>query len=109
MTALNKYALRGQCVEGSFYLVECCNCGEMYPSNLLDGGGRLRIPVITVIATATCAEPMTLSERILATSIQMKQRHGTFSRSVSRRCWMSWRKRKATPAHTKEKSGITTS
>lgn len=38
MTALNKQALRGQCVEGSFYLVECCNCGEMYPSNLLDGG-----------------------------------------------------------------------
>lgn len=41
MTALNKYALRGQCVEGSFYLVECCNCGEMYPSNLLDGGGAI--------------------------------------------------------------------
>ncbi|MDV7070450.1 hypothetical protein R3J21_02710 [Citrobacter werkmanii] len=38
MTALNKQALRGQSVEGSYYLVECCNCGEMYPSNLLDGG-----------------------------------------------------------------------
>ncbi|EAM8071724.1 hypothetical protein DQR93_11030 [Salmonella enterica subsp. enterica serovar Bovismorbificans] len=38
MTALNKQALRGQSVGGSFYLVECCNCGEMYPSNLLDGG-----------------------------------------------------------------------
>lgn len=38
MTALNKQALRGQSVEGSFYLVECCNCDEMYPSNLLDGG-----------------------------------------------------------------------
>lgn len=35
----DKHALRGQSVEGSFYLVECCNCGEMYPSNLLDGGG----------------------------------------------------------------------
>lgn len=34
----DKHALRGQSVEGSFYLVECCNCGEMYPSNLLDGG-----------------------------------------------------------------------
>lgn len=38
MTALNKQALRDQSVEGSFYLVECCNCGEMYPSNFLDGG-----------------------------------------------------------------------
>ncbi|WP_260864030.1 hypothetical protein [Citrobacter sp. Marseille-Q6884] len=38
MKALNKQALRSQSVEGSFYLVECCNCGEMYPSNLLDGG-----------------------------------------------------------------------
>lgn len=38
MTALHKQALRGQSVEGSYYLVECCNCGEMYPSNLLDGG-----------------------------------------------------------------------
>lgn len=35
---IDKQALRGQSVEGSFYLVECCNCGEMYPSNLLDGG-----------------------------------------------------------------------
>ncbi|WP_370621620.1 ead/Ea22-like family protein [Citrobacter portucalensis] len=35
---LNKQALRGQSVEGSYYLVECCNCGEMYPSNILDGG-----------------------------------------------------------------------
>lgn len=38
MAELNKQALRGQSVGGSFYLVECCNCGEMYPSNLLDGG-----------------------------------------------------------------------
>lgn len=35
---IDKQALRDQSVEGSFYLVECCNCGEMYPSNLLDGG-----------------------------------------------------------------------
>ncbi|EGQ5301946.1 hypothetical protein I4B37_004236 [Enterobacter hormaechei] len=38
MSNIDKQALRGQSVEGSFYLVECCNCGEMYPSNLLDGG-----------------------------------------------------------------------
>ena len=41
MTALNKRSLRGQSVEGSYYLVECCNCGEMYPSNLLDGGDAI--------------------------------------------------------------------
>lgn len=38
MSNIDKQALRGQSVEGSFYLVECCNCSEMYPSNLLDGG-----------------------------------------------------------------------
>lgn len=38
MSNIDKQAFRGQSVEGSFYLVECCNCGEMYPSNLLDGG-----------------------------------------------------------------------
>ncbi|MEG6347923.1 ead/Ea22-like family protein [Enterobacter hormaechei] len=38
MSNIDKQALRDQSVEGSFYLVECCNCGEMYPSNLLDGG-----------------------------------------------------------------------
>ena len=38
MSNIDKHALRGQSVEGSYYLVECCNCGEMYPSNLLDGG-----------------------------------------------------------------------
>ncbi|HGV4072098.1 ead/Ea22-like family protein [Enterobacter asburiae] len=38
MSNIDKQALRGQSVEGSFYLVECCNCGEMYPSNLLGGG-----------------------------------------------------------------------
>ena len=37
MSNIDKQALRKQSVEGSFYLVECCNCGEMYPSNLLDG------------------------------------------------------------------------
>ncbi len=36
MTALNKEALRGQSVEGSYYLAECGHCGEMYPSNKLD-------------------------------------------------------------------------
>ncbi|MCW8354070.1 ead/Ea22-like family protein [Citrobacter portucalensis] len=41
MTALNKQALRGQIVEGSFYLAECGYCGEMYPSNKLDGGEPL--------------------------------------------------------------------
>ncbi|MDF3569187.1 ead/Ea22-like family protein [Enterobacter cloacae] len=38
MSNIDKQAFRGQSVEGSFYLVECSNCGEMYPSNLLDGG-----------------------------------------------------------------------
>ncbi|HDR2893448.1 TPA: ead/Ea22-like family protein [Enterobacter asburiae] len=38
MSNIDKQALRSQSIEGSFYLVECCNCGEMYPSNLLDGG-----------------------------------------------------------------------
>lgn len=38
MSNIDKQALRGQSVKGSFYLVECCNCGEMYPSNFLDGG-----------------------------------------------------------------------
>ncbi|HEC6891064.1 TPA: hypothetical protein ACF6OP_003780 [Salmonella enterica subsp. enterica serovar Weltevreden] len=41
MTTLNKQALRGQSVEGSFYLAECGHCGEMYPSNKLDGGEPL--------------------------------------------------------------------
>lgn len=41
MKALNKQALRGQSVEGSFYLAECGHCGEMYPSNKLDGGEPL--------------------------------------------------------------------
>ncbi|MEB2715824.1 hypothetical protein VC136_24535 [Citrobacter freundii] len=41
MTALNKQALRGQSVEGSYYLAECGHCGEMYPSNKLDGGEPL--------------------------------------------------------------------
>jgi hypothetical protein len=41
MTALNKHDLRGQSVEGSYYLAECGHCGEMYPSNKLDGGESL--------------------------------------------------------------------
>lgn len=41
MTAEQLAQLRGQSVEGSFYLAECCSCGEMYPSNKLDGGEPL--------------------------------------------------------------------
>lgn len=41
LTAEQLAQLRGQSVEGSFYLAECCNCGEMYPSNKLDGGEPL--------------------------------------------------------------------
>ena len=41
MTAEQLAKLRGQSVEGSFYLAECCNCGAMYPSNKLDGGEPL--------------------------------------------------------------------
>lgn len=41
MTAEQRAQLRGQSVEGSFYLAECGYCGEMYPSNKLDGGEPL--------------------------------------------------------------------
>lgn len=41
MSNIDKRALRGQIVEGSFYLAECGHCGEMYPSNKLDGGEPL--------------------------------------------------------------------
>ncbi|EPI8993742.1 hypothetical protein ACTC6W_001086 [Escherichia coli] len=41
MSNINKQALRGQSVEGSYYLAECGHCGEMYPSNKLDGGESL--------------------------------------------------------------------
>ncbi|HCD2231998.1 TPA: ead/Ea22-like family protein [Enterobacter hormaechei] len=35
MSNIDKRALRGQSVEGSYYLAECGHCGEMYPSNKL--------------------------------------------------------------------------
>ncbi|ELO6248069.1 ead/Ea22-like family protein [Escherichia coli] len=41
MSNIDKQALRGQSVEGSYYLAECGHCGEMYPSNKLDGGEPL--------------------------------------------------------------------
>ena len=41
MSNINKQALRGQSVEGSYYLAECGHCGEMYPSTTLDGGETL--------------------------------------------------------------------
>jgi hypothetical protein len=41
MSNIDKQALRGQSVEGSFYLAECGHCGEMYPSNKLNGGEPL--------------------------------------------------------------------
>ena len=41
MTAEQLAQLRGQSVEGSFYLAECGYCGEMYPSNKLTGGEPL--------------------------------------------------------------------
>jgi hypothetical protein len=37
----NKQALRGLKIEAPFYLAECCNCGEMYPSHKLNGGESL--------------------------------------------------------------------
>ncbi|WP_251849619.1 ead/Ea22-like family protein [Atlantibacter hermannii] len=40
-TAEQLAQLRGQSVEGSFYLAECGHCGEMYPSNKLTGGEPL--------------------------------------------------------------------
>ena len=59
MTALNKQALRGQSVEGSYYMAECGHCGEMYPSNKLDGGSRY-FQAITVNASATSVALMIL-------------------------------------------------
>ncbi|HCM9681221.1 TPA: ead/Ea22-like family protein [Enterobacter kobei] len=41
MSNIDKQALRGQSVEGSYYLAECGHCGEMYPSNKLNGGEPL--------------------------------------------------------------------
>ncbi|HFU0596189.1 TPA: hypothetical protein ACGTUJ_000348 [Escherichia coli] len=39
ITALTQ--MKGQKVDGSYYLAECTNCGEMYPSNKLNGGEPL--------------------------------------------------------------------
>lgn len=39
ITALTQ--MKGQKVDGSYYLAECMNCGEMYPSNKLNGGEPL--------------------------------------------------------------------
>lgn len=33
--------VKGQKVEGSYYLAECTDCGKMYPSNKLNGGEPL--------------------------------------------------------------------
>lgn len=33
--------MKGQKVEGSYYLAECTDCGKMYPSNNLNGGEPL--------------------------------------------------------------------
>lgn len=33
--------MKGQKVEGSYYLAECTDCGKMYPSNKLNGGEPL--------------------------------------------------------------------
>lgn len=42
MTDITKLAqMKGQKVEGSYYLAECTDCGEMYPSNKLNGGEPL--------------------------------------------------------------------
>lgn len=42
MTDISKLAqMKGQKVEGSYYLAECTDCGKMYPSNNLNGGEPL--------------------------------------------------------------------
>ena len=42
MTDITELAqMKGQKVEGSYYLAECTDCGEMYPSNKLNGGEPL--------------------------------------------------------------------
>lgn len=42
MTDITELALmKGQKVEGSYYLAECTDCGKMYPSNKLNGGEPL--------------------------------------------------------------------
>lgn len=41
-TDITKLAqMKGQKVEGSYYLAECTDCGKMYPSNKLNGGEPL--------------------------------------------------------------------
>ncbi|RWT65432.1 hypothetical protein DN588_00595 [Enterobacter cloacae] len=51
MSNIDKQALRGLSVESPFYLAECCNCGEIMPSNKLresrnypDGDGECHCP-----------------------------------------------------------------
>ncbi len=42
MTDITELAqMKGQKVEGSYYLAECTDCGKMYPSNKLNGGEPL--------------------------------------------------------------------
>ncbi|ELT9609352.1 hypothetical protein R8O49_005117 [Raoultella planticola] len=42
MTGITELAqMKGQKVEGSYYLAECTDCGKMYPSNNLNGGEPL--------------------------------------------------------------------
>ncbi|EOE3642212.1 hypothetical protein ACKE83_004883 [Klebsiella pneumoniae] len=42
MTDITELAqMKGQKVEGSYYLAECTDCGKMYPSNKLNGGELL--------------------------------------------------------------------
>ncbi|VGA54260.1 phage EaA protein [Klebsiella pneumoniae] len=42
MTDITELAqMKGQKVEGSYYLAECTDCGKMYPSNNLNGGEPL--------------------------------------------------------------------
>ena len=42
MTDITELAqMKGQKIEGSYYLAECTDCGKMYPSNKLNGGEPL--------------------------------------------------------------------
>lgn len=41
MTNEQIQALKDNKVSDPYYLVECCNCGEMYPSNKLSGGWQI--------------------------------------------------------------------
>lgn len=41
MTTELAQRMKGQTVKAPYYLAECTHCGEMYPSNLLNGGEPL--------------------------------------------------------------------